>query len=35
MELTAGRCDIHFAMTSTFQLAAKRVLVGGSSSCSR
>ena len=26
MELTAGRYDIHFAMTSAFQFAAKRVL---------
>jgi len=26
MELTAGRCDIHFEMTSTFEPAAKLAL---------
>jgi hypothetical protein len=35
MELTAGRSDIHFSMTSTFESAAKRALASGSSSCFR
>jgi hypothetical protein len=35
MELTAGRFDFHFQMTSTFEAAAERAFTSGSSSCSR
>jgi len=35
MELTAGRSDIRFYMTSLFEIAAIRALASGSSSYSR